>query len=91
MALAVSEEALARSPRTRAAKKRASNRARWRAWHRRHQAGQAVAPVTYGGIVLAKLIMAGWLARNDAEVYPTKAIGEAISRLLAEADFPPRK
>jgi hypothetical protein len=35
--------------------------------------------------------MSGWLARNDAEVYSTKAIGEAVTRLLAEADLPVRK
>jgi hypothetical protein len=79
-----------RSPRTRAAK-RAANRVRWRAWLRRHQAGEAVAGVTFNGLTLAKLIMSGWLARNDAEVYSTKAVAEAITRLLAEADLPPRK
>jgi hypothetical protein len=63
------------------AAKRARGRERWHAWQQRHQAGQAIAPVTYGGVVLAKLIMAGWLSRNDAEVYPTKAVGEAISTL----------
>jgi hypothetical protein len=83
--------ATVRSPRTRAAKKRAANRVRWRAWHRRHQAGQAVAGVTFSGVVVAKLIMSGWLVRVDAEVYSTEAVAEAISRLLAEADLPPRK
>jgi len=40
---------------------------------------------------VAKLIMSGWLVRVDAEVYSTEAVAEAISRLLAEADLPPRK
>jgi hypothetical protein len=74
------------------ATKRAGNRARWRAWHRRHQAGEAIAsPVVFNGVVLAKLIMSGWLARSDAETYSTKAVAEAITTLLAEADLPPRK
>jgi len=78
-------------PRSSAAKRRAAGRVRWRAWAQRHNSGHAIAPVTYNAISLAKLIMAGWLPRNAAELYPAKAVGEAISALLAYADLPVKK
>jgi hypothetical protein len=78
-------------PRTSAAKRRAAGRVRWRAWAQRHNSGHAIAPVTYNAISLAKLIMAGWLPRDAAELYPAKAVGEAISALLAYADLPVKK
>jgi hypothetical protein len=71
--------------------KRAAARARWNAWAQRRDSGQAMARVTYSGVTLAKLIMAGWLARNADEVYSAKAVGEAITTLLAQADLPLRK
>jgi hypothetical protein len=78
-------------PRTSAAKRRAAGRVRWRRWAQRHNSGHAIAPVTYNAISLAKLIMAGWLPRNAAELYPAKAVGEAISTLLQYGDLPPKK
>jgi hypothetical protein len=71
------------------AQRRAAGRQRWHKWAARRRAGRATCPVEYDGAVLGKLVLKGWLPRSDT--YSPKAIGRAVTDLIAHGDLPRRK
>jgi hypothetical protein len=60
---------------------RTRDRARWRRYRARREAGLAIAPVIYDAAVLQLLIETCWLAEDDAG--DRGKVGIAIGRLLA--------
>jgi hypothetical protein len=67
---------------------RAAGRRRWHRWAALRRAGRATVRVEYDGAILARLIVAGWLPRSDADCYSPEAIGRAVSDLIACGDLP---
>src|SRR5262249_21325479 len=62
--------------------RRAAGRKRWHRWAALRRAGRALAPVQYGSVGLAKLIVAGWLPRRESDLYRPEDVARAIDDLL---------